>query len=319
MEGSSTTEASIKTILDAVVPKRDYEMRVLNVATGGTGGCAGGSKLAVTGTTSWQTIAHEFGHMSPGLHDEYVASAYATTAFPNVLNSKNCSTDTSNSVWASKFTQGVSIPTTFDSATMNDNTTVGMFEGCKTYGKGIYRPAFRCRMNGNNREFCPVCQGVFDGVIDGFEDSPAEFVTYENRAGAYCKPIDSGSVNYSMSGTVENSSAATTNITCPARRDRDASSNWENWFYGEAFVVDRHSTDNVCCNVYVRDTGGTVENGPSVCSAGATTSVQQLKLGLPKVNWNFTFAHYGLRCSIPPVAGTSKSSVLTYRVGGQRY
>lgn len=319
MEGSSTTEATIKTILDSVVPKRDYEIRVVNVLTGETGGCGGGSKLVVTGDTNWQTIAHEFGHMSPGLHDEYVSSAYASTTYSGTVNTKNCSTDQVNTVWASMFTDGVDIPTVFDSATMNDNTTVGMFEGCKHYGKGIYRPAYRCRMNGNNREFCPVCQGVFDTIVDGYGDTPADFVTFENRPGAYCKPTGSGTLNYSTSGTAENASASTSNVICPARRHRDANNSWENWFYGEAFVVDNSSTGDVCCNVFARDTGGTVEAGPTVCSVGASSSKQHLKLGLPKVNLNYTFGHYGLQCSIPAVSGTSKSSILTYRVGGQRY
>lgn len=319
IEGSSTTEASIKTILDSVVPKRDYEIRVVNVATGETGGCGGGAKLVVTGSSNWKTLAHEFGHMAPGLHDEYVASATANTNYPKSINDRNCSTNTANSVWKSYFTPGISIPTVYDPATMDDNTTVGMFEGCDHYGKGVYRPAQKCRMNSNDREYCPVCRGVFDDLVDGFLDTASDFVTYENRPGALCKAVNDKTVTYSTSGTVENGTAASIDVICPARRNRDANGNFENWFYGEAFVVDRSSTADVCCSVFVRDTGGQVKNGPSVCSAGSSTGNQHLKLGLPKVNWDYTYAHYGVQCSIPATSGGNKSSVLTYRVGGQRY
>jgi hypothetical protein len=37
-----------KTLLDELVPKRDLEIRVLDLLTGQTEGCGGGGKLAVT-------------------------------------------------------------------------------------------------------------------------------------------------------------------------------------------------------------------------------------------------------------------------------
>ena len=49
----------------------------------------------------------------------------------------------------------------------NDYTTVGVFEGGGNQSKGVYRPAFNCRMRTNNvPDYCPVCRRALQRVID---------------------------------------------------------------------------------------------------------------------------------------------------------
>jgi hypothetical protein len=319
MEGTANTESSIDTILDALVPKRDYEVRILNVLTGEGGGCGGGRKLAVTSGENWQTLAHEFGHMVSNLYDEYTGPtkpAYTGSS----INDKNCSTELNNTVvWQGLMSPGIAVPpaTVYDAMTMDIDETVGMFEGCKTYGANIYRPVQNCRMRSeNNGEFCPVCRGVMNATLSGFPDDMSDYMYYANVPGAMCS---GAGVTYTSAAAASNGTAGSSTIVCPARRVQDDAGNFSNTVFGEAFVVDRNPTTDVCCQVFGRTPNGGMVSGSNVCSAGASTSYQRIHLDFPKVQQPYTFAHYAMKCTLPPAASGAASSVLSYRVIQQRY
>ncbi len=68
MGAGPNTNTALNDLLDALVPERDYVFVVLNEP--GFGGCAGGSRLAVTMGAGWSVGSHEMGHMVGGLADE---------------------------------------------------------------------------------------------------------------------------------------------------------------------------------------------------------------------------------------------------------
>ncbi len=321
MEGSANTETAIKTLLDQLVPKRDLEVRVLNLLTGKMGGCGGGGKFTVTTGTDWTVVAHEMGHMVSNLYDEYVAKAYETTTYPHdAVNTKNCSTVLSRTsvVWSDYLFPNIPLKTVFDPFTMDEDETVGEFEGCKTYGRGIYRPVHNCRMNGNVNEFCPVCQNLLKQTLAGFPDSTADYAFYANYPGAACKAAGTAAVSYNTAANVSNPAAALATVLCPTRRVQD-NGVFTNHLMGQAFVVDQHPTENVCCQLFARTPGGEVSTGANVCSTGSSSSMQSLKLDFPKVRMDYTFAHFALKCSLPAASSGVASSVLTYRIGQQSY
>ncbi len=323
MEGSANTSAQITAILDQVVPKRDFQIRVLNVLTGGGGGCGGGGSLTVTNAENWQTLAHELGHMVSGLYDEYVASAYRTVQYPSgAVNARNCSTDLTQAgvVWSSLMSPGITVPpaTVWDPATMDIDDTVGMFEGCKTYGLGIYRPVQNCRMRSENAgQFCPVCTQVMDGTLAGFPDDASDYMFYANYAGASCR--GNAGLSYTSGANVSNPGAAASTLICPTRRISDPSGNLSNTVFGEAFVVDRSTTADVCCQMFGRTPNGNMQAGTNVCTTGSGTDYQRLHMDLPKVRQPYTFAHYSMKCTLPAVSSGAASSILTYRIIQQRY
>jgi IgA peptidase M64 len=321
LEGSANTEATIKTLLDALVPKRDLEIRVLNLLTGQMGGCGGNGKLSVTTGADWTVLAHEMGHMVSNLYDEYVAADYANTYFPDgYLNTKNCSTVLSRTdvVWSDFLFPNIALPTVWDATTMDQDETVGEFEGCKTYGRGIYRPVSNCRMRGNSNEFCPVCRDNLKQTLAGFPDTAADYAFYANYPGAACKATGTASVSYNTSANVSNLAVASATVLCPTRRVQENGS-FTNHLMGQAFVVDQHPTENVCCQLFARTPAGNVSTGATVCSEGSSGSTQSLQLDFPKVRMDYTFAHFALTCSLPAASSGKASSVLTYRIGQQSY
>jgi hypothetical protein len=60
-------------------------------------------------------------------------------------------------------------------------------------------------------------------------------------------------------------------------------------------------------------------SGSTVCSSGSSASYQRLKLDYPKVIEPFTYAHFAMKCTLPPASGGAASSVVTYRVIQQNY
>lgn len=317
MEGSATTATTLKTLLDQHVPKRDFEVRVLNVLTGEGGGCGGGGALAVTTGTSWQVLGHEMGHMVSDLYDEYVANAYANTTYPTAVNTKNCTTDFSNPSWEDLIT--LSTPSVYDSSTMDVDDSVGLFQGCGTYGVGVYRPVSNDRMRGNSNQFCPVCSRVMSQTLSGFPDGLTDYDFYANYPGAMCQGANGADVSYTTAASVTNNTAASASILCPTRRVQDSNGNWTNRLMGQAFVVDQSPTEDVCCQLFARTPIGNLALGENVCSTGSSSAYQTLRLDFPKVRMDYTFAHFALKCTVPALSSGKGSSVLTYRIGEQHY
>jgi hypothetical protein len=80
----------------------------------------------------------------------------------------------------------VPLPTIFNGANMDANGTVGLFEGCATYQRGIYRPVSECRMKTNSPNFCPVCSAIMSRSVErylGNAPVPSGFgFGHENRS-----------------------------------------------------------------------------------------------------------------------------------------
>lgn len=105
-------------------------------------------------------VVHEFGHSFAGLADEYFYDN-------DVMNGmyppdrepweQNITTLTEfDRKWKDMLPQAMPVPTP---AQEKNKYKVGLYEGGGYASKGIYRPAFDCRMRTNEYpEFCPVCQ-----------------------------------------------------------------------------------------------------------------------------------------------------------------
>lgn len=155
--GNNLTNAAKNAALAASgLSHAQYVVVILNHS--GFGGCNRGPRdIVQTKAVSWQVLAHEAGHGIGGLRDEYsISGNYSGSA----VNNRNCSTVLNkNQIFWNRFVDSATaFPTSFDSATMDPNRTVGAFPGCSTKTSGIYRPVHNCRMKGNTPNFGPVCQ-----------------------------------------------------------------------------------------------------------------------------------------------------------------
>lgn len=116
-------------------------------------------------------ITHEGGHSMAGLGDEYYTSQVAYTDFhkqgvepwePNVT----ALLDPANVKWSDFVTEGVPIPTPATDEYKKDGI-VGAFEGAGYMAKGLYRPAFDCKMiSKGDIDFCPVCMANVRKLIE---------------------------------------------------------------------------------------------------------------------------------------------------------
>lgn len=114
-----------------------------------------------------QVIAHEFGHSFAGLADEYFYDEdIFSDTYPFDIEpwEQNITTLVDfESKWKDMLPGDASIPTT---PNPKESYKIGIYEGGGYSAKGIYRPAFNCRMRTNNaKRFCPVCQRAIERVI----------------------------------------------------------------------------------------------------------------------------------------------------------
>ncbi len=84
----------------------------------------------------------------------------------------NLTTHIEDSVkWGSFIKKGMPIPSPEDP--IYSYTQVGVFEGAGNFEKGVYRPAYDCRMRTNNaQDFCPVCRDAIFKMFDFYTDYP---------------------------------------------------------------------------------------------------------------------------------------------------
>lgn len=113
-------------------------------------------------------VAHEFGHSFGGLGDEYFYDDdVMTDTYPLDIEpwEPNITTRVDfASKWEDMIPAGTPIPTPEN---MKDQSPVGLYEGGGYSAKGIYRPAFDCRMRTNKYPtFCPVCQRSIQNIIE---------------------------------------------------------------------------------------------------------------------------------------------------------
>lgn len=112
-------------------------------------------------------VVHEFGHSFGGLADEYFyEDDVMTDTYPLDIEpwEQNISTQVNfASKWKDILPSGTPIPTPIAE---RKEYPVGVYEGGGYSAKGIYRPAYDCRMKTNSYpEFCPVCQRAIRRMI----------------------------------------------------------------------------------------------------------------------------------------------------------
>ena len=163
------TTLNVKSIHDALAGI-DYEHIIILANTDEYGG--GGIYNSYTLTTAHHpmfrpVVVHEFGHSFGGLGDEYFYDDdVMTDTYPLDIEpwEQNITTQVDfDSKWKDMLQKGTPNPTPVD---QKGKYAVGVYEGGGYSAKGIYRPAFNCRMRTNeNPEFCPVCQRALSRLI----------------------------------------------------------------------------------------------------------------------------------------------------------
>src|SRR5262245_54191077 len=165
LENGTNTATRVQNALNTWV--HDYDLVLIILNEPGFGGCGGGGFQIVTLRSSWTVMAHEFGHGTGGLADEYCAKpgtySGGEPGSPNVTINTNRAT----LKWKQFVSPTTPVPTGTGScagytagakpAGWSDSDDAGLFEGGATWSRGIYRPAINCRMRGNSPPYCPVC------------------------------------------------------------------------------------------------------------------------------------------------------------------
>ena len=168
------TTLQVKSIHDALAGI-DYEHIIILANTDEYGG--GGIYNSYTLTTAHHpmfrpVVVHEFGHSFGGLADEYFYdNDVMTDTYPLDIEpwEQNITTQVNfESKWKDMLPKGTPNPTPVN---QKEKYPVGVFEGGGYSAKGIYRPAYNCRMRTNeNPEFCPVCQRALRRLIEFYTE-----------------------------------------------------------------------------------------------------------------------------------------------------
>jgi hypothetical protein len=140
----------------------------------GGGGIYNSYTLTTTHHPEYEAVVvHEFGHSFAGLGDEY---AYETEdvlsdTYPFDVEpwEQNITTRADfASKWEDMLAPHTPVPTPL---TQKQDYPTGVYEGAGYSMKGIYRPAFDCRMRTNEHpDFCPVCQRAIGRMIDFYTE-----------------------------------------------------------------------------------------------------------------------------------------------------
>ncbi len=175
LEGSASTSTLVQNALNTWVP--DYDLVVVLLNEDGWGGCGGGGFQVVTLAGGWSVLAHEFGHGTGGVADEYCTSRNYTggePGAPNITANNNRAT----LKWKNFVNPVTPVPTGTGScagytqgtkpAGWSDDLDAGLFEGGGTYDTGIYRPVINCRMRSNSPLYCPVCYTTLKTRMDPY-------------------------------------------------------------------------------------------------------------------------------------------------------
>lgn len=141
---------------------------LVNTEKYGGGGILNSYNLSMTHNSMFRpVVVHEFGHSFGGLADEYAYdSGNEEPMYPTDIEpwEKNITTLVKfEGKWENLIKHNTPIPTPVTAETKDK---VGVFEGGGYSLKGVYRPAFDCRMRTNeNPEFCPACHQALTNVI----------------------------------------------------------------------------------------------------------------------------------------------------------
>ena len=165
------TTSHLKAVHDALagIP---YEHIIVLANTDEYGGGGIYNSLMLTAahhSTFRPVVVHEFGHSFAGLADEYfydddvMSGSYPLDIEPWEANITTLVDF--DSKWKDMLPKGTPIPT------IEQNTPVGVFEGGGYSSKGVYRPAYDCRMRTNSSpEFCEVCNRAIRRIIEFYTE-----------------------------------------------------------------------------------------------------------------------------------------------------
>jgi len=170
LEPGPNTETKIQNALNTWVP--DYDLVVIILNESGGGGCGGGGRQTITKGASWAVMAHEFGHGTGGLADEYCKKGKYTGGEPGAVN-VTANSNRATLKWRRFVNPTTPVPTGVNPspgsgactgynqgtqpAGWSNSQNVGLFEGARYKDEDVYRPVVNCRMRGNSPPFCPVC------------------------------------------------------------------------------------------------------------------------------------------------------------------
>ena len=176
LEGGPNTGTLVQNALDTWVPDYDLVLIILNDTR--YGGCGGGGFQIVPLGVDWTVMAHEFGHGTGGLADEYCARP--DTYSGGEPGSVNLTVNTNRATlkWGNFVAPSTQLPTGVGACAdytaapkppgWSDDQDVGLFEGGGTLSLGIYRPVVNCRMRGNAPPYCPVCYTQMKRTMDPY-------------------------------------------------------------------------------------------------------------------------------------------------------
>ena len=165
------TTSHLKAVHDALagIP---YEHIIVLANTDEYGGGGIYNSLMLTAahhSTFRPVVVHEFGHSFAGLADEYfydddvMSGSYPLDIEPWEANITTLVDF--DSKWKDMLPKGTPIPT------IEQDTPVGVFEGGGYSSKGVYRPAYDCRMRTNSSpEFCEVCNRAIRRIIEFYTE-----------------------------------------------------------------------------------------------------------------------------------------------------
>ena len=112
---------------------------------------------------------HEFGHGFAGLADEYYTSSVSYSDFypkgvePSEPNITALVDGADNVKWKAMLDKDIPVPTPNE---RKFEGAVGVFEGAGYSAKGLYRPAYDCKMKSKRLlDFCPVCMKAVQDMI----------------------------------------------------------------------------------------------------------------------------------------------------------
>lgn len=176
LEGTANTATLVQNALNTWVPDYDLVLIILNDPR--YGGCGGGGFQIVPMGVDWTVMAHEFGHGTGGLADEYCESPNAYTGGEPAQVDLTINTNRATLKWGNFVDPATPVPTGVGAcagytaaprpAGWSDDQDVGLFEGGGTVSLGIYRPVINCRMRSNAPPYCPVCYTQMKRTMDPY-------------------------------------------------------------------------------------------------------------------------------------------------------
>jgi len=132
-----------------------------------------------------------------------------------------------------------------------------------------------------------------------------------NQAGTYCRPVGNTTLDYGSDGEAFNAGAGAKQVVCPMQRPGGDDGYPNVVDVPRLFVLDRHATQDVCCQLQSKNPTGTHIETTTVCSSGATAEMQSL--ALPSLYDAFTWSQFSLNCTVPGSAPLGFSGIQGYR------